>query len=193
MRAAGSRVGRLPREVRTRVNQWIADAVPAAEIATRLGSEGRAEVTAANGESWRQSGYLDYLEQVERLNQIRLRSEASVEMVKVIAERGKVPITEANDILVASLISEALESFDVSMLREALAESPKRFFNLASAVTAQAAERVKREKLELEFAKFKEVVEGRRQKLETSLKEASRHGGITPETLAKIQEELRLL
>ena len=193
MRAAGSRVGRLPREVRTRVNQWIADAVPAAEIASRLGSEGRAEVTAANVESWRQSGYLDYLEQVERLNQIRLRSEASVEMVKVIAERGKVPITEANDILVASLISEALESFDVSMLREALAESPKRFFNLASAVTAQAAERVKRERLELEFDKFKEAVEGRRQKLETSLKEASRHGGITPETLAKIQEELRLL
>jgi len=114
-------------------------------------------------------------------------------MVKAIVERGKVPITEANDILLASLISEALETFDVGMLREALAESPKRFFNLASAVTAQAAERVKREKLELEFDKFKEALESRRQKIEASLKEASRDGGLTPETLAKIQEELRLL
>ena len=193
MRAAGSRIGRLPREIRTRVNQWIADAVPAAEIVARLHREGRPDITAVNVENWRDSGYLDYLDQVERLNQIRLRSEASVEMVKAIAERGRVPITEANDILLASLISEALETFDVGMLREALAESPKRFFNLASAVTAQAAERVKREKLELEFDKFKEALESRRQKIEASLKEASRDGGLTPETLAKIQEELRLL
>jgi len=193
VRAAGSRIGRLPRETRASVNQWIADAVPAAEIVARLHREGRAEITAVNVENWRQSGYLDFLDQVERLNQIRLRSEASVEMVKAIAERGKVPITEANDILLASLISQALESFDPDMLREAMAESPKRFFNLASAVTAQAAERVRREKLELEFDKFKEASEARRQKLEASLQQASRDGGITAETLAKIQQQLHLL
>jgi len=193
VRAAGSRIGRLPREVRAEVNQWIADALPAAEIVGRLHRQGRPDITAVNVENWRQSGYLDYLDQVERLNQIRLRSEASVEMVKAIAERGKVPITEANDILLASLIAQTLESFDVAMLREAMAESPKRFFNLASAVTAQAAERGKRERLELEFDKFKEANEARRQKLEASLKEASRDGGITAETLAKIQDQLRLL
>jgi hypothetical protein len=192
-RAAGSKVGRLPRELRETVNQWIGEATPAAEIVARLQGAGRSEISAANIESWRESGYLDHLEQVERLNQIRLRSEASVEMVKAISRQGKVPITEANDILVASLIYQALESFDPEMLKEALMESPKRFFNLASAVSGQAGERARRERLELELEKFRQEAEARRAKLEASLKDAARHGGITAETLEKIQEQLKLL
>lgn len=193
MRAAGSKIGRLPRALRDGVNQRLAEAVPAAEIAAWLHAGGRAEIVEANVENWRQSGYLDYLDRVERLNQIRLRSEASVEMVQAIARHGKVPITEANDILLASLIHEALESYDPAALREALADDPKRFFNLAAAVGGQAAERCRREKLELELEKFRDAVAERRRKLEETLREAARSGGLSPETLAKIEAEMKLL
>ncbi len=193
MRAAGSKVGRLPRALRDGVNQRLAEAVPAAEIAAWLNAEGRPEIVEANVENWRQSGYLDYLDRVERLNQIRLRSEASVEMVQAIARQGKVPITEANDILLASVIHEALESFDPAMLRDALEENPRRFFNLAAAVGGQAAERCRREKLELELEKFRDAVAERRRKLEETLRAAARGGGLSPETLARLQAEMKLL
>ena len=192
-RGSGGRIGRLTSDLRTEVNRMIGEARPAAEIAAWLSQRGHPGVTENQIDAWRNSGYLDHLRHVERLDAIRLRSEASVEMVKAIARQGKIPIGEANDILLASLIAEALESFDPESLKEALAEDPKRFFSLASAVTGQAAERVRREKLELEFEKFRETLAERRRKIESSLQEAARTGGITPETLARIQEELQLL
>lgn len=195
-RGAGTRIGRLPKEHREEVNRMIAEARPASEIALWLNDRalpGSGSFSESHVETWRQSGYLDHLARLERLDEIRLRSEASVEMVKAIARHGKVPIGEANDILLASLIAEALESFDPEILKEALAEDPKRFFSLASAVTGQAAERVRRERLELEFEKFRDAVSERRRKIEASLHEAARTGGIAPETLARIEEELKLL
>jgi hypothetical protein len=192
-RAANSRIGRLSRELRELVNRMLGEARPAAEIVARLHDLGRTELTEGNVESWRESGYLDHLDQLERMHQIRLRSEASLEMVKAVTQDGRMPISEANDLLLASLVAQTLESFDPDSLREALAEDPKKFFNLASTVIGQAAERAKREKLELQFAKFRDQVDERRRRLEASLQEASRTGGITAETLEKIQEQLKLL
>ena len=192
-RAANSRIGRLSSELRELVNRMLGEARPAAAIVARLHDLGRTELTDGNVESWRESGYLDHLDQLERMHQIRLRSEASLEMVKAVTQDGRMPISEANDLLLASLVAQTLESFDPDSLREALAEDPKKFFNLASTVIGQAAERAKREKLELQFAKFRDQVDERRRRLEASLQEASRTGGITAETLERIQEQLKLL
>ena len=192
-RGSGGRIGRMTHDLREEVNRLIGEARPAAEIIAWLATRGHPGVTENQVDAWRNTGYLEHLAHVERLNAIRLRSEASVEMVKAIAHHGKIPIGEANDILLASLIAEALENFDPESLKEALAEDPKKFFNLASAVTAQAAERVRREKLELEFEKFRDAVAERRRRIESSLQEAARTGGISQDILARIQEELKLL
>ena len=192
-RGAGTKVGRLPKARRDEVNRLISEARPAADIAAWLTQQGHPGFTPANIDVWRESGYLDHLAHAERLDAIRLRSEASLEMVKTLSRHGQIPIGEANDILLASLISEALETFDPDNLKQALAEDPKRFFHLASAVTGQAAERVRREKLQLELEKYRDAVTERRRRIETTLHDAARTGGIAPETLQRIQEELQLL
>ena len=192
-RASGSRIGRLQRDLREKVNEMIAEAKPAAEIVAHIHERGHTEITPSNVESWRESGYLDYLDRIERLNQIRLRGEASLEMVKTLSDHGRMPISEANDLRLASLIADALDQYTPEMMAESLAENPKHFFSLTTAIRGQTAERSRRAKLDLDVQKFLEAVKTRKEKLQTSLREASRNGGITPETLAQIEEHLNLL
>jgi hypothetical protein len=59
-------------------------------------------------------------------------------------------------------------------------------------VTAQSNERTKRQKVELEYQRYRDKVEAQKKAIETELNKA-KEGGLAPETISKIEEALNLL
>ncbi|MFN7141291.1 MAG: hypothetical protein ACK4UN_18345, partial [Limisphaerales bacterium] len=150
-------------------------------------------INEQNLTNWKDGGHQDWLRTQERIEEIAARKEAALDMVRELKQGGEIHITEANELILASQINEALSDFDPQILKELMAEKPGEFFKLAQAVTSQTNERTKREKVELDFRKYQDVVEERKKKILEVTQAAKSKGGLTADTLRQIEEQANLL
>ena len=131
-------------------------------------------------------------QQQERIATLRARSDAAQVLAREFQGQNKAAITELNELLLASQINDVLQDFDPRVLKELMTDKPELFFRLASAINAQAAERLRREKAEFDLQKYRDHVEEQKRKIEEAATQ-SKTGGLTPETLQRIEEAAKLL
>jgi len=160
------KIASLPHEVREQVNERLRDGAKYPAIIKWLESQGVRGVQEMNLTNWFQGGYQDWLKDRQLADQVGARAKASLDLVRELKAAGDVHITEANELILASQINEALQAFDGKGLSDLLAEKPKEFFNLAASVIGQSSERTKREKLELELKKYQDAVSKAREEIQ---------------------------
>ncbi len=193
------KVARLPKALRDEVNLRLQNGGVYREIAQWLDKQPGAGADRFNEENlraWFHGGHQDWLKQQTRTEEIKARAEASLAMVQAMKDgdgEGTLHITEANELLLASQINEALSEFEPAALKQLLQENPAKFFDLSSAVAGQSNERTKRQKLELEFRKYRDQVEEAKAKLLAATSAAKIAGGLSAETLREIEEAAGLL
>ena len=192
--ARTGKIARLKKAHRDQVNTMLLDGASAESVIRFIGKLVAAGETDADGEAiqlpndqnitnWREGGYADWLKERQRLDDMRSKREFALEIVKL-NEGGK--IHEAGLNLAASQIFELLQDFDVQTLKNQLADDPENYSKLVSALA-----RISKEALG--FEKYREQVAEARRQIEAALDADKGKGGITPETLEKIRNELNLL
>lgn len=192
--ARTGKIARLPKTLRDAVNFALRDGATAARV-TELIAQAKTN-GATNGDgteielpndqnvtNWRDGGHADWLKEQARLEDMRLKREFALDVVKQ-NEGGK--IHEAGLNLAASQIFEVLQDFDLDALKERLAEDPENFIGVVRALSGITKEA-------REFEKYREFVAEQKRKIEAAIADGSSKGGITPETLTKIRNELNLL
>ena len=199
---------RLPKAIRDELNQRLQNGAIYRELADWLNTHPdrdtwenlrKAGLTGPFNEenisAWQSGGHQDWLRAQRRTDEIKARSEASLAMVTALREQGDgtLHITEANELILASQINEALSEFEPDSLKQLLRDKPAKFFDLANSIASQSNERIKREKLELEFRKYRDLVEETKAKLLAATSAAKHEGGLSAETLREIEEAAALL
>ncbi len=196
-----SKIACLPQAVRDEVNQRLADGQTGASIADWLND--LPEVTAVlrerfnnepvsepNLSSWRLGGYQDYLERRDRLD---LARELASVAASLAAANPANPATLASGatVLLAVRLFQALETCDP-------ADQPDRFRHLGLALAElraadRAAQRLQQEDRRLALEERRVKVLEKRLATRNGLPPLESKGGITPETLARIEKELHIL
>ncbi len=182
------KIARLPFDIRQALNSRVRDGQPYSRILAWLKEQGHAGIAEINLSHWVQgdgssSGYRDWLREQERLEDMGAKREFAMEIVR--ANEGS-KLHEATMHLAASQLYEALTEFDLAALKNLLAEKPE---NYAAIVNSLA----KLSKQALDIEKFKEHVRQRKEAIERELGVAKNKGGLTAETIEKIERELKLL
>jgi hypothetical protein len=189
-------VARLPFALRLQVNLKLRDHVPSRLIVAWLHQEHLATLkeigietfNLQNISTWRLSGFKKWEAQQERLEEMSAQREIAIQ----IAQRGDGSLQAANLVMVASQVNEALQEFDLEELKKKLKEKPEFYAILVEAVSKLSRAGIGERKLQLEFTKYQDKVAEQKRKLEEQLGKA-KEWGLTPETIAKMEEALNLL
>lgn len=177
------KIARAPFEVRTQVNEMLRDGRMYESIIKFLGEKGIAGVNEQNLTNWKDGGFQDWLREQGRLSEMAAKREFAL---RIVQENEGSSIHEAGLQLAASQIFELLDGIDVPSMKEKLADDPENFSKIVSALA-----RISKEALG--FEKFKQVVAEQKRKIEGALAAAKNKGGLTPETLATIEQAAAML
>lgn len=186
------RIAKMPAAIRAWVNESLADGFTYKKVSEGLAERGFPGVSTCFVHRWFIGGHQDWLRNEERKENLRIRTKAAFALVQDFKDKDKSAFSSCNELLLLSQINDVLQGFNPERLKELIEEKPEHFFRLASAINAQSSERIKREKLELEWKKYQDQVAEQKRKIDEAL-EGSQCQGLTPETLAKIEEAARLL
>jgi len=164
-------------------------------------------INAQNLSAWREGGYQDWLRKQDRTHRIKELAAFAADL----AQANGSSIAEGAAAIAAGQILELLEAADAAAADQRpdpaqLADIIRGLTALRSAEIAQQrahldAERLKRKDAEIALAKaafdqrlkeYQDRVAAQKRRIEGALSDA-KAGGITPETLAKIEEAARLL
>jgi len=181
------KIARLPKRLRARVNRMLEDGATFKAIISflekhrRSWPEGVEDFIEGNIHEWKKRGFEDYLQERERLNEVRAQREWALEMIR--NNRGS-SLQEAGLVLATSQIYDLLREFNPAELKKSLkAGHYLRMLDSLARISRGA----------LAFEKYKEDLSERKSRIQKELDKAKRRGGIRPETLAKIERELNLL
>jgi len=147
-RRRNGRVARLPREIRTRVNQMLDDNLPFRQILQNLG-EFRGSITVACIGRWKKGGYQDYLLELARLDETRLRSEFIAELVKA---DPSIDAYQAANKISAGLICRTVAELGSQSLHDAVKRDPLNFLRLLNSLPRLTASGLQCEKFLAEQA-----------------------------------------
>lgn len=192
--ARTGKIARLPRTLRDAVNFALRDGASANRVIEMIAhakangatNGDQTEIEIPNDQNitnWRDGGYAEWCKEQERLDDMRIKREFALDVVKQ-NEGGK--IHEAGLNLAASQIFEVLQDFDIAALKERLAEDPENFIGVVRALSGITKEA-------REFEKYREFVAEQKRKIEAALGLAKGKGGLTPETLQQIEEAAGML
>lgn len=192
--ARTGKIARLPKTLRDAVNLALQDGATAnaiIKIVTDAKEHGAtngdgSEIEIPNDQNitnWRDGGYADWLKENTRLDDMRAKREFAL---RIVSENEGGKIHEAGLNLAASQIFELLQDFDVSAMKDKLAENPEEFSKIVSALA-----RISKEALG--FEKYREVVAEQKRKINDALSAAKGKGGITPDTLQQIEQAAAML
>lgn len=192
--ARTGKIARLPKTLRDAVNLALLDGASASrviQIITDAKAHGATngdgtEIEIPNDQNitnWRDGGYADWLKENQRLDDMRAKREFAL---RIVSENEGGKIHEAGLNLAASQIFELLQDFDVSAMKDKLAENPEEFSKIVSALA-----RISKEALG--FEKYRELVAEQKRKINDALNAAKGKGGITPETLQTIEQAAAML
>ncbi len=135
--AARGKIGRLPAQVRLRINEMMRDGRPYEEVIAFAAKNGEATLTPQNVSSWKEHGHQEWLRRQERIEESRSRVEFAQEYVAKAKEAGDESLAMAGDaasMLAVDSILEVLEKFDATQLSALLAEKPGKFVDLVFAL-----------------------------------------------------------
>lgn len=181
------KIARLPYNIREQVNQRLRDGYTYASIAKWLQSSGY-DVSEDNVRNWHNghgnmSGYQEWLREQERIAELERRREWAMQIVQ--AGAGE-KFSEAAILDAASKLFDVSSEFDPALLRAKLEDDPELYLELTKAIARLA-------KPELEFRKYKEQVARAKREIETATAQAKDAGGLSEETLKKIEQAAALL
>ncbi len=176
-----SKIGRLPKPVRDKLNFMMLDGLPYHEILQTLGDDAKA-ITENNLTRWSNTGYKDWLHHFQRLEEVRVQQEVAMDMA---CPDGGSKIHEATLQLAATKLAEMVRNLDCSDFKDLLRDDPAKLtpFLTALATISNAELRCERHRLELE-----ERLAALRQS--TAPQSAP---GLKPQTRHKLEKELNLM
>ena len=176
------------------VNLMLRDGATSAAIINALEKAKLNGATAADGlpieipneqniTNWKDGGYQDWLEEQQRLDDMKFKREMALEIVR---QNEGSKIHEAALQLASSQLYEVISEFDLASLKDLLQEKPENFADLVNSLA-------KLSKGVLDIEKFKEHVAESKRRIEAVIKEGRTDGGFSAETIEKIERELKLL
>lgn len=176
------KIARLPFDVRTMVNTMLRDGAPYAAVIQFIFTTANVEVNEQNITNWKEGGHQDWLQEQERLADMQSKREFAMEIVK---QNDGSKLHEANLHLAASQIYDVLTDFDPQRLKDLLEEAPENYANIVNALG-------KLSKSNIEVQKYKDAVNAAL-KICADAKKAEGTGGLSAETIERIEKELKLL
>lgn len=176
------KVARLTKEWRDVVCLMLRDGAEYKAIIHELEEHGFPGVSAQNLTNWKDGGYQDWLREQGRLDDMRMKREFAMQVVK---ENEGSKIHEAAQQIAASQIYEVLTDLDPASISEKLKGNPEQYARLINALAKLSDEGLKYQRYKDEVAKHKAEIEKQLQ--------AGQGGGLTKEAIAVIQKELNLL
>lgn len=177
------KIASLPKEIRDGVNTRLRDGVKYREIIEWLESLGHTGFNEQNVTAWFQGGHKDWLGEVARLDDMRWKREFALEVVK---QNEGSQLHAASLQLATSQLYEVISEFDTEGLKARLAENPAEFNDVVKSLAALS-------KGALELEKFQDHVRTQKDAIARELKQANDSGGISPDTMQRIERELKLL
>jgi hypothetical protein len=175
-------VARLPKAVRDHLNEMIQDGVPYLQIIEKLGDDGQG-LTEDMLSKWKNSGYLEWLEECRIPDAMRARYELAHQLV---TEAGD-PEQASRAVLhtIAANLCYMLAETDPTALRESLLSDSDKFSRFVRAMVRLAEGSIKCEQYQTQEE------ERQAQKVKAAL--PRERPGISDEALALAEEKLRLL
>ena len=175
------KIARLPFAERTDLNVMLRDGKPYRAIIDWLAAKG-VIASDQNITNWQQGGHQDWLAEQDRLAEMAHKREFALQIVK---ENEGSTVHEASLHLAASQLYEVLTDFDPKRLKELLDEKPENYAAVANSLA-------KLSKGNIEVQKYKDA-NARALKLLEDAKKTPEKGGLSAETIEKIERELKLL
>lgn len=176
------KIARLPFETRTMVNEQLRDGLPYAQIIAFLAAKNFPGINEQNLTNWKDGGHQDWLKEQERLADMASKREFAMQIVK---ENDGSTVHEASLHLAASQLYDVLTDFDPSRLKDLLDEKPENYAAIANALA-------KLSKGNIEVQKYKDA-NARALKVIEDAKRGADKGGLSSETIERIERELKLL
>jgi hypothetical protein len=152
-RRRASKIGRLPKELRDKLNFLLLDGVPHAEIPNRLGEIAK-DITENNVNKWATGAFPLWLAEFHRLQETRIKQEVAMDLA---CPDGGSKIHEATLQLAANSIAEMVRKLDLADFEEMLHTDPAKFipFLTALATISNAELKCERHRLDLDERKSK--------------------------------------
>ena len=184
------KIASLPKVLRDQVNTKLRDGVTYAGIIDFL-REDCPDLNAENVSHWFKgsgdpengSGYQDWLKDQERLDDMKRKREFAMQIVQ---ENEGSKIHEAAVQIAASQIYEVLTDLDPKTIQDKLRDNPEQYSRLINALAKLSDQGIKHQR-------YKDEVAARKERIQKELDQAKGKGGITKETLRRIEQELNLL
>jgi hypothetical protein len=157
------------------------DGVPYKEIRVRAAAEGF-ELQKWDLTTWRQGGHQDWLKEQERLVEMRLIREFAQDIVR--EHQGK-DVQEAGMQIATTQIYDLLSNFNPKSLTEQVTGNPANYSRLVMALAKLSDGGLK-------YERYRERVEAKKEEMKKEL-ERVKEGGMTNESIAKLEEMLNLM
>jgi hypothetical protein len=182
-------IARLPFEIRTGVNTRLQDGLTYGAVVAWLAEQGHV-VSEKNVENWAKPdattggcGYQDWLSEQQRLADMQRRREFALQVAKSDPE---LTMQGAASALASDQMFDLLSGVDVEALRTSASNDPAAYTALLNAVarlnTSSAG-----------LARYQAEVKATKERIEKEIAASKGKGGITRETLERIERELKLL
>lgn len=194
------KVARLPRDIRKGVNERLRDNRTLREIAEWLNgleelqpwfaAEKFPPFNEENINNWRKGGHQEWLKAQDRFERLKLQAEARKAVRDQLAAEGVDP-NEANTAALVDVVDDILSDFDPAALKQMAKDDPARVLRLVADITSAVnAGKVRVGELELKVRKFEDQIRAAQKVID----EAKTGGhGVSADTLARIERELKLL
>jgi len=135
------KIAELPKALRDQINQMLDDGLSYRKIAEKLKASGadlpQGPISKSSISRWQDNGYQRYLEQQQRLAEVRANREAALDMV---AAGDTTALPEADLQLIASQYYDLFAQNQAQLIKQKLAEEPlhyPRFLNAFARLTRE--------------------------------------------------------
>jgi hypothetical protein len=147
------KIARLPADVRETINQSIADNAAYPEIIARLETIGHAGITTNNLSDWAHSGFLIWRRHHERLELLRLQSEANCDLIRELESSDPTVCSRVNNLFLAGQLAQLMEDLDLDVLKQQMQSEPATFFRLVRSINAQTRNTFRHQRLQADLAR----------------------------------------
>lgn len=151
------KIARLPADLREQINEWITDNISYEEIISRLEAAGHHGINSQNLSNWAHSGYQLWLRNRERLEVIRLQSEANCDLLRELESTDPAASIRLNSLYISTQLAQLMNDIDLEVLKQKVLENPAHYFRLARTVHAQTLETQRQQKIQLAIDKQRQV------------------------------------